>query len=560
MSDASPSLSRPITRLRFGRLTRRIRGALEAPWRALSVRLGPQPTRLVIVPPDLRTIDPETAQDILAGHFALGGKVVATGDMSPFSVAAAPSVWLRGLYSFSWLRHLSAIETPDGRAQARWLLSEFFALKSLPPEAMGTKSAARRLIALLASAPFVLDGADAVFYKAFLRSLARHGKRLQRAAVAEYDPLGRLQAGIALLHLALSTDRSERLARRAIALVTRELNAQIAADGGHVGRNPETPVTLLFELIPLRQCFVRRGVEPPADILNAIDRMIAMVRHMRHADGALAAFNGAGGAPRELLATLIAYGDVASPSSPGLRGGYARLVAADSVALVDAAPAGPIAATAQAHAGCLSVEFSSEGRRWIVNCAAPRDEGTELGEAVRTTIAHSTATLGNATSARFVETPEANYLAGPAHVRADLSEDGQAIQCSHDGYEERFGVLHQRHVTISPDGLRLTGRDVFPGEPTTDHVPIALRFHIHPAIEARLPDDDAFVLLVARDGASWRFEVEDSLLEIEDSIYLGDGAPRRTMQIVMRMNLADRRHVAWSLERVAQGRTRNEGN
>lgn len=556
VSESAILSRRPATRLRIGRLTRRVRAALAAPWQGLTARLGPQPTRLVIVPPDLRTLDWAIAQDILAGHYALGGKVVSVGEGSPFAVANAPRGWMRALYGFAWLRHLTTLDAADARAFARGVISEFLTMRGWPPEAQDTRLTARRLMALISAAPHLLDGADAAYYKTYLRSLSRHARRLRRAASADYDPLARLLAGIALLHLALSTDRSERLARRAIAIVVHELDAQIAADGGHISRNPETPVALLFDLIPLRQCFVRRGVEPPAGILNAIDRMLAMVRHMRHADGALAAFNGAGGAPRDLLAALIAYGDAAQAASPGLRGGYARLVAADSVALIDAAAAGPIAATAHAHAGCLSFEFSSDNRRWVVNCGAPRDEGTELGEAVRTTIAHSTATLGNATSSQFVETPSAHYLVGPSEVRALLSDDGHSFEGAHDGYLQRFGVLHERKLMIDADGGRLIGRDTFSGAQSIDHVPLALRFHVHPAIEARLSDDDAEVLLVARDGAAWRFTAEDISIEIEDSIFLGDGAPRRTMQIVMRMNLGDRRHVGWMLERVAYARGR----
>ncbi|MBN9062532.1 MAG: hypothetical protein BGP06_17690 [Rhizobiales bacterium 65-9] len=544
--------------MRIGRTVRGVRASLSAPWRAVSARLGPRPTRLVIVPPELRTLDPAIAEDVMAGHYALGGKVVSLSEGSPFAVVDAPPTWSRALYSLFWLRHLTTLDSPGARDHARAILAGFIAMRTWPPVAQDTRLVARRLISLIAAAPYLLDGADAAFYKSFLRCLARHGRRLQRALVAEHDPLARLQAGVALLHLALSIDRSERLARRAIAATGSELNAQIAADGSHIGRNPETAVMLLFDLIPLRQCFVRRGVEPPQPILNAIDRMLAMVRHMRHADGALAAFNGAGGAPRDLLAALIAYGDAASPASPGLRGGYARLVAADAVALIDAAPAGPIAATAQAHAGCLSFEFSTEGKRWIVNCGSPRDDGAELAEALRTTIAHSTATLGNATSSLFIESATATYLLGPPDASAALSEDGMSFDGRHDGYEKRFGMRHERSIALSPDGGGLSGRDSFPGEPP-DHVPAALRFHLHPAIEPRLSDDDTFVLLIARDGEAWRFSADDAPLEIEESIYLGDGAPRRTMQIVIRLSLSERRHVAWLLERVSRGRGRGDG-
>ena len=84
---------------------------------------------------------------------------------------------------------------------------------------------------------------------------------------------------------------------------------QILPDGGHVARNPQTLVDLLTDLLPLRQAYATQGVEPPRALLNAIDRMMPMLRLFRHADGSLALFNGMSVTPPDTLATLLAYND-----------------------------------------------------------------------------------------------------------------------------------------------------------------------------------------------------------------------------------------------------------
>jgi len=66
---------------------------------------------------------------------------------------------------------------------------------------------------------------------------------------------------------------------------------------------------LLIDLLPLRQTFAARNVAPPPSLLNAIDRMMPMLRFFRHGDGSFALFNGMSSAPSDLLATLLAYDD-----------------------------------------------------------------------------------------------------------------------------------------------------------------------------------------------------------------------------------------------------------
>ncbi|MBK9081504.1 MAG: hypothetical protein IPL88_05205 [Rhizobiales bacterium] len=61
----------------------------------------------------------------------------------------------------------------------------------------------------------------------------------------------------------------------------------------------------------MRQAYAARGAEAPPQLLNAIDRMLPMLRMMRHGDGSLALFNGMGVTRPEILATLLAYDDAA---------------------------------------------------------------------------------------------------------------------------------------------------------------------------------------------------------------------------------------------------------
>ena len=65
---------------------------------------------------------------------------------------------------------------------------------------------------------------------------------------------------------------------------------------------PARSSNILLELLPLRQAYSSRNIAPPPALLNAIDRMMPMLRFFRHSDGTFAHFNGMGATPAESVA------------------------------------------------------------------------------------------------------------------------------------------------------------------------------------------------------------------------------------------------------------------
>ncbi len=104
----------------------------------------------------------------------------------------------------------------------------------------------------------------------------------------------RLLAAIGLAELGICAQVNVNFQRRSTHLLATELARQIYPDGGHISRNADTLIRLLLDLLPLRQAYAARAVPPPPELLNAIDRMVPMLRLLRHGDGALALFNGNG--------------------------------------------------------------------------------------------------------------------------------------------------------------------------------------------------------------------------------------------------------------------------
>ena len=547
----------------------RVRQVVAAPFRELAALRRGSPERLVIVPKDIRTTDPTIADDIYAGYFAFGGKIVNAHGRSPFEIEAAPN-WERALAGFSWLRHLQAAETKLARANAQALVDEFLTLrgKPTPTPAWETRVTARRVLSWLSQSPLLLEGADQLFYRRFMRGLARARAHLQRALADGQDGGARLIAAIALSQYALCVQTTPKEQRRATKALAEELTRQILPDGGHLSRNPQALVDLLIDLLPLRQAYVARSVAAPQALIEAIDRIGPMLRMCRFDDGALALFNGMGVTAPEVIATLLAYDDPrgrAMTNAP--HSGYQRIEAGEAALVMDCGKPPPPAFSQHAHAGCLSFEFCFRRQRVIVNCGAPDANREAARDAARATAAHSTLVVADTSSCRFAaHTPlkqmlEGQILAGPETVSVTRREDqdGVVIAAMHDGYAPAFGLAHERMLRLSDDGGRLEGEDRLLSAArrgrAAEDAPYALRFHIHPAVNVERIWEGAGVLLTLPDATLFTFEAGGLPVEIEESIYFATPeGPKACWQMVVHGRAAETPQVAWTLARAAPPR------
>lgn len=545
------------------------RAALIEAWRASLVRLrrvarGPArarvPDGLLFAPQDLRSADPEVAAEMAAGIYTFGDRVLSVPGASPFSVHPPDAAWNEDLYGFGWLRHLRAADTEEARGLARALVLDGLVRSRRDfhrAPAAAVRVAARRLLSFLAHSPLLLPGADSTFYGHYLERVGRDTAQLYRAMEDAPGPLDRLLAAIAVSVAGLSCSGLERTLRRATLVLSAELDGQILADGGHLGRNPASLLEILLDLLPLRLLYATRATETPPAVEGAIARAMPMLRFFRMGDGDLAHFNGAGRTASSELAAVLAQGDPHVTSS--LRAavsGYDRLRCGDTVVLVDTGAVPPLPASSAAAAGCLSFEMSSGVERLIVNGGAPDFPGPGT-DAARLTGAHSTLVLGGESSARPLtsravggESWETRFLRrrfgpvlldGPRSVGAERGLNGArdlVLVAHHDGYREGFGAVHERRLRLAADGNELEGEDriVYEAYAPDTSRPAVLRFHLHPQVAAGIEEASGAVLLETRSGTRWRFGVKGSRARLESSaVYAAAEGRRPTRQIVVDM-------------------------
>lgn len=534
---------------------------------------APTAHHLLIVPQDLRTADPSFASELYDGYFGLAGTVALTGSESPFTVLPPSPLWQKELYAFGWLNNLQAAQDAIAREKGRSLISDWIAHAGRAPTiAWDVDIVARRVIALLSHAGFLLEGANAPFYDAMMQQLSRELHYLTVSYTEPGTTAPKLRALTALVLAGLCIAEQQVYVGAYLPAFSAELDKQIWPDGGHISRNPNALIELLLDFLPLKQCFLARSHEAPEVLNNTISRMMGMLRFLRLGDGSLARFNGMSATRSDLTAAIFAHADDdRTPQLWTAESGYCRMERGKTVIIADAGPPPPQTASAQAHAGYLGFEMTSDIEPLIVNCGAPRDEAGEWGVASRATLAHSTLTINDLSSSRLVKrkwrypSRESYLLTGPKGVRGEVKIDNGDVlmRGMHDGYRERFGFIHQRRLRLVNSGTVLEGIDQLACPPhnqplTRDTDSFAIRFHLHPRVSPRLDSEENSVSLTLPDAQLWKFRVAGAKVGIEESIFLADPIiQKRSLQLVLRGRCPSEVQVVWSLRKIETNIRRN---
>ena len=525
--------------------------AIAAPFRR------PQAVRVTATVESPNRGDRTAGTALRAGHFLIHGVrlPISSFDFSP-AAHHAPGVE-RVVHSFGWLADLAAsAPRADGAAVAERIAGLWLHAHSAPGKgpAWETELVGLRLVAWLVHAPLMLGGNDKGLKARLLAAIAETAGWLDKRAPREPAGLGQVAgwAGVVAAGLLLPHGKPRRLFGEAG--LVKAVGDMVGEDGGVLSRCPAAQLDAIRLLTDLLACYEAAEVTPPPALAVMRELLVPPLLALRHGDGALGCWQGQGAIPADRVNAVIeASGVRTRPLTQGSGWGYSRIKAGETLLQFDTAPP---PRSRHARTGCastLAFELSDGPQRIIVNCGGAALAGGQvparIGQGLRATAAFSTLVLDNANSTavllhgklgKGVETVEFDrrQIARPGFREATR------IEAAHDGYAGRFGLTHQRILTLSGDGTELAGEDIL--VPTSrggkrGKIGFAIRFHLGRGVEVQLTPDKRGASLLLPDGRLWQFRVggdrggADAItLHAEDSLWVdGDGRPHATEQLVI---------------------------
>lgn len=505
------------------------------------------PDHLRVVPPDPWPGDAQRGRELVAGVFRFAGQTVEKDHLSWKPRDAKPE-WVAALHGFEWLRDLRSVGGDRARRMAREMVASWLDVYQKPDDAawradvMGV-----RLTSWISFHELFCASANDDFRRTYFASLVRQAKHLSRALPGKFSGLPLMKALKGLAYTGIALDDGDDRLEQAFRLILKEIGEQILPDGTHISRSPQATFEFLQCLVDLRAALIVARIDLPEEVQHAIDRIAPAVKFFRHSDGALCHFNGAQeGNPHIIEATVMHSGARGRAMQSLPHGGYERLQMGRSGLIVDTGLPSRSEHAATAHAGVLSFEYSYGRDRVIVNCGTSEVAG-KWREMLRFTAAHSCLVVDHRNACQI---DARGMMCGRPDVQARRKDEHGVVslESSHDGYIPRYGLMHGRNLHLRDGGEVLAGEDSLSGK---SGVHFAVRFHLHPGIQASLIRDGAEVLLRAKSGTGWKFIAPESVISIEDSVYsCGGEHPRRTQQIVLNaVTAGTSTRLAWELRR-----------
>lgn len=486
---------------------------------------GPVPEGPVYVYRDPWKGDAAQGARLVAGRFRFDRAeyVLTPGRWGSPSWPRPVRDWFDG---FSWLRDLRMLGTDEARLAARALIAEWLGQSAGGRLTIDATVTGERLAAWLCNHEFCMASADRRLQRRLMERMQMEARTV--AALLPLPPSGwrGLCALRGLLAASLAMPEQTGFMSRFLRYLPAEIDRLALADGTVAERSPEAQFQAARELTEMSVMFRTAHSSLPPLINTALDRLCPVLRAMRHGDGGLAVFNGAGERRAEEIEDVLALGSrqrLVAPAMP--EGKFIRVALGKALLIVDAGPPPPASCDRAAHAGTLSFEFSHHRHRLFVNCGSALTGPWEA--ALRRSAAHTLLVADGHSSSDFGA--DGRITRRPAHVTSEHQTDGKAhwLDLSHDGYHPVLGVKWTRRLYLGAEGEDLRGQEVLEGERLT---PFALRFHVHPEVSVTRDDED---VILRAGGTIWRFRQKGGVLAVEDDVYLARGERETARQIVV---------------------------
>lgn len=509
-------------------------------------------------------------QQLIAGEFLFSGLWVEDENIAIWDIAQDQSEVADEIMGCAWLDDLAAVGNEHAREKARAWVFDWIDRYGDGRSAGWTPGiTGRRVMRWINHGYFILRGQDKATSDRFFQSLARQTLFLSKRWQAIDSGLRRFEALTGTIYAGASLRGMSHHIAPAAAALALDCETQIDDGGAISTRNPEELLEIFSLLNWATQALVETDQPVPHQIRNAIARIAPTLRALQHADGHLARFHGGGSGIDGRLDEALASSGVRAVPDAGLHMGFARLTGGRTTLIADAAPPPSGAASADAHASTLAFELTSGRRPLVVNCGSGARFGAQWRRASRATPSHTTMMIEGVSSSTLsthrrntrellVELP--TFVQG----RNTKTDTGRKLELSHNGYQASHGLTHARILTLSTDGRTLDGEDILTtldeGDTAAfdqaranfgpEGMPYALRFHLHPDVEAA-QDDQNGVVLRLKSGEVWVLRHDgQAKLGLSGSVYLQNGLlkPRPTQQVVLSGNaMAYATRVRWSL-------------
>ena len=202
-------------------------------------------------------------------------------------------------------------------------------------------------------------------------------------------------------------------------------------------------------------------------------------------------------------------------------GGYAILKNKKISLVMDIGPTPEKKFSRNYQCGALSFEIISNNKKLICNSGYFQKTKHKLNDISRSSANHSTLIIDNHSSCKINSSKlEIENNLKILKKTTIMEKNYWNICASHDGYNKRYGVIHEREIEFFPENYKFIGQDKLLKKKNFKSSDFEIRFHLEPNIKI-MKTQDGKSILIDIENEGWKFTAHGYTIDIETGLYFG---------------------------------------
>jgi len=233
-------------------------------------------------------------------------------------------------------------------------------------------------------------------------------------------------------------------------------------------------------------------------------------------------------------------------------GGYAVLKNKKIILVMDIGNSPEKKFSKDYQCGALSFEIISNDKKLICNSGYFQKNKHKLNDISKSSANHSTLIIDNHSSCK-IDKSKMEIENGLKILNKNLLMEKKywKISASHDGYNKRFGIIHERQIEFFPDNNKFVGQDKLLKKNNYKNSNFEIRFHVEPNAKI-MKTQDGKSIFIDIESEGWKFTSQGYTIDIETGLYFGkkDSFIENQNLFISGITQKEDQIIKWELEKL----------
>ena len=128
---------------------------------------------------------------------------------------------------------------------------------------------------------------------------------------------------------------------------------------------------------------------------------------------------------------------------------------------------------------------------------------------------------------------------------------GADVSASHDGYNKRFGIIHNRKIDFLHDDKKFIGTDTILKKKKFKSATFEIRFHLDPSSKI-MKTQDGKTIYIDLNNEGWKFTCKKCRIDVETGLFFGlkNNFAENQNIVISGIVENEKQKISWKLEKI----------